>query len=137
MPSHTHIIHINTPSHTQTLYLPTHPVKPIHAQSHTNYTYRHTQARPFTHIIHIDTLSHAQSHTHYTYRHTQSHPFTHTLYIPTYPVIAARVLLYAPSQKQDNTYHGLCYTSRGALAGTRNSSMCPPHEGSTRRPIAP
>ena len=24
---------------------------------------------------------------------------------------------------QDNTYRGLCYTSRGALAGTRNSSM--------------
>ena len=23
-------------------------------------------------------------------------------------------------------YHGLCYTSRGALAGTRNSSMGPP-----------
>ena len=23
----------------------------------------------------------------------------------------------------DSTYHGLCYTSRGALAGTRNSSM--------------
>ena len=22
-----------------------------------------------------------------------------------------------------NTYHGLCYTSRGALAGTRNSSI--------------
>ena len=31
----------------------------------------------------------------------------------------------------------LCYTSRGALAGTRNSSMGPPHEGSIRRPIAP
>ena len=28
----------------------------------------------------------------------------------------ARVLLYAPSHRQDNTYHGLCYTSRGALA---------------------
>ena len=28
-------------------------------------------------------------------------------------------------------------SSRGALAGTRNSSMCPPHEGSIRRPIAP
>ena len=27
-----------------------------------------------------------------------------------------------------------CYTSRGALAGTRNSSMGPPHEGSIRRP---
>ena len=27
---------------------------------------------------------------------------------------------------QDNTYHSLCYTSCGALAGTRNSSMGPP-----------
>ena len=51
--------------------------------------------------------------------------------------LTARVLLYAPSHRQDNTYHGLCYTSRGALAGTRNSSMSPPHEGSIRRPIAP
>ena len=51
--------------------------------------------------------------------------------------LTARVLLYAPSHRQDNTYHGLCYTRRGALAGTRNSSMCPPHEGSIRRPIAP
>ena len=24
---------------------------------------------------------------------------------------------------QDSTYHGLCYTSRGALAGMRNSSI--------------
>ena len=40
--------------------------------------------------------------------------------------LAARVLLYASSHRQDNTYHGLCYTSRGALAGTRNSSMDPP-----------
>ena len=51
--------------------------------------------------------------------------------------LTARVLLYAPSHRQHNTYHGLCYTSRGALAGTRNSSMGPPHEGSIRRPIAP
>ena len=34
--------------------------------------------------------------------------------------LTARVLLYAPSHRQDNTYHGLCCTSRGALAGTRN-----------------
>ena len=34
--------------------------------------------------------------------------------------------LYAPSHRQDSTYHGLCYTSRGALAGTINSSMGPP-----------
>ena len=44
--------------------------------------------------------------------------------------LTARVLLYAPSHRQDNTYHILCYTSCGALAGTRNSSMGPPHEGS-------
>ena len=36
--------------------------------------------------------------------------------------LAAMVLLYAPSHRQDSTY------SRGALAGTRNSSMGPPHE---------
>ena len=40
--------------------------------------------------------------------------------------LTARVLLYAPSHRQDNTYHCLCYTSRGALAVTRNSSMGPP-----------
>ena len=51
--------------------------------------------------------------------------------------LTARVLLYAPSHRQDNTYHGLCYTSRGTLAGTRNSSMGPPHEGSIRRLTAP
>ena len=50
--------------------------------------------------------------------------------------LTARVLLYAPSQT-GNTYHSLCYTSRGALAGTRNSSIGPPHEGSIRRPTAP
>ena len=31
--------------------------------------------------------------------------------------LAAWVLLYAPSHRQDSTYHGLWYTSRGALAG--------------------
>ena len=40
--------------------------------------------------------------------------------------LAARVLLYAPSHRQDITYHGLYYTSHRALAGTRNSSMGPP-----------
>ena len=34
--------------------------------------------------------------------------------------LIARVLLYAPSHRQDSTYHGFCYTSRGSLAGTRN-----------------
>ena len=40
--------------------------------------------------------------------------------------LTARVLLYAPSHRQDSIYHSLCYTSRGALARTRNSSMGPP-----------
>ena len=52
-------------------------------------------------------------------------------------LLTARVILYAPSHRQDSKYHSLCYTSRGALAGTRNSSMGPPHEGSIRRPIGP
>ena len=34
--------------------------------------------------------------------------------------LTARVLLYAPSHRQeDSIYHSLCYTSRGALAGMR------------------
>ena len=37
--------------------------------------------------------------------------------------LTARVLLYAPSHRQDSTYHGLRYTSHGALAGMRNSTM--------------
>ena len=37
--------------------------------------------------------------------------------------LAARVLLYAPSHRQDSKYHSLCYTSYGALAGTRNNPM--------------
>ena len=40
--------------------------------------------------------------------------------------LAARVILYAPSHRQDSTYHGLCYISRWALAGTRNCSIEPP-----------
>ena len=36
--------------------------------------------------------------------------------------LAAKVLLYASSHRQDNTYHGLCYTSRGALAGTNHNN---------------
>ena len=51
--------------------------------------------------------------------------------------LTARVLLYAPSHREDDTYHGLCYISRGALAGTINNSVGPPHEGSIRLPIAP
>ena len=62
-----------------------------------------------------------------------------------YSFLTARVLLYAPSHRQDSTYHGLCYTSRGALAGTRNTFLWrkaiiipipKPGKDSTNRPIA-
>ena len=36
--------------------------------------------------------------------------------------LTTRVLLYAPTHRQDSTYHSLCYTNRGALAGMSNSS---------------
>ena len=42
--------------------------------------------------------------------------------------LAARVLLYVSSQRQDNTYHILCYTSSRALAGTRNRSQIVRHK---------
>ena len=40
--------------------------------------------------------------------------------------LAGMDLLYVPSHRQDSTYHSLCYTSLGALTGTRNGSMGPP-----------
>ena len=48
--------------------------------------------------------------------HSDSEKGTHCLHIGYSYRLTARVLLYAPSHRQDNTYHGLCYTSRGALA---------------------
>ena len=51
---------------------------------------------------------------------------THCCHIGYSFQLAARVLLYAPSHRQDSTYNSLCYTSCKALAGTRNSSMGPP-----------
>ena len=41
--------------------------------------------------------------------------------------LTAMVLVYALSHRQDSTYHGLCYTSRGALAGMRNNVGVKPH----------
>ena len=40
--------------------------------------------------------------------------------------LVAKDLLYASSHREDSTYHGLCYISRGAMVGTRNSSTSPP-----------
>ena len=35
--------------------------------------------------------------------------------------ISSKGYLYAPSHRQDNADHSLCYTSHGALAGMRNN----------------
>ena len=43
-----------------------------------------------------------------------------------FPISSKGSFIYASSHTQDDTYHGFCYISRGALAGTRNSSMGPP-----------
>ena len=40
--------------------------------------------------------------------------------------LAARVLLYIPTHRQDSAYLSICYSSCGTLGGTRNSSMSPP-----------
>ena len=45
----------------------------------------------------------------------------HCRHIGYYYQLTARVLLYAPSHRQDNTY--LFYTSRGALAETRKHTV--------------
>ena len=37
-------------------------------------------------------------------------------------LISSKGSVYAPFHRQDSTFHGLCYTSRGGLAGTRNIS---------------
>ena len=59
---------------------------------------------------------------------------THCRYMGYSFQLTARVRLYAPSHRQDSSYHSLCYIT---LAGMRNSSMGQPFEGSIRRPIAP
>ena len=51
---------------------------------------------------------------------------THCCHIGSSFRLAARVLLYASCHRQDNTYHRVCYTSCGALAGMRNCPMVPP-----------
>ena len=62
----------------------------------------------------------------------KGNPLLHRLLFP----INSKGSCICTSHIQDGTYHGLCYASRGALAGTRNSSMGSPQEGSIRRPIA-
>ena len=51
--------------------------------------------------------------------------------------LAARVFYMHHSTDRIAHTRAFFYTSRGTLAGTRNSSMDQPHEGSIRQPIAP
>ena len=49
------------------------------------------------------------------------------------------VILYAPSHRQDNTYHSLCYTSRGEDNGWKRmrSRLCRPSGESKGQPPLP
>ena len=60
---------------------------------------------------------------HMVKNHSNSEKGNHCRHMDYFFRLTARVLLYAPSHRQDTTYHSLRYTSRGALAGTRNSIM--------------
>ena len=42
--------------------------------------------------------------------------------------LTAMVILYAPSHRQDSTYHGLCYTSRGAYRIAHSTAFVTPVE---------
>ena len=111
----------------------TYPHTNIHTHPHTHIP-RHTHSHTYTYITHthIDRNIH-QKNTHKHIKHTYIHTHTQT-YIHTHIYthigysfrLTARILLYASSHRQDSTYHGFCYTSHGALAETRNSSMGPP-----------
>ena len=62
--------------------------------------------------------------THFIYGYMASEIWQRTTHIargnwlPPHSIrLASRVLLYLPSHRQDNTYHGLCYTNSEALPG--------------------
>ena len=134
---HTHIhTYIHIYIHTSCIHIYTY----IHTYIHTHIlTYTHTLIEKFIfrmvgsgffslsrerEMFYLTTHS-----THFTYGYMASDIWLRTILIVRKETrcrhigysyrLTARVLLYAPSHRQDNTYHGLCYTSRGALAGTR------------------
>ena len=51
--------------------------------------------------------------------------------------LTARVLLYAPSHRQDNTYHGFCYTSRPHTCIHKHTFSDQPPIHSTDQSIQP
>ena len=51
-----------------------------------------------------------------------------------FPISSNGSFICTSSHRQDSTYHSLCYTSRGALAGTRNRSDDPSHHEQTLLP---
>ena len=102
-----------------TFFLRLHGVK-LMVKDHTDYERR---KRPEREMFYLTTHS-----THFIYGYMASDIWLRTILIVRKETrcrhigysyrLAARVILYAPSHRQDNTYHGLCYTSRGALAKT-------------------
>ena len=105
---------------------------PLTGRNHTP-TYREDEYNREREIFYLTTHS-----THFIYGYMVSDIWLRTILIVRKETHCHHIgYSYRLTARQDNTYHDLCYTSRGALAGTRNSSMGPSHEGSIRRPIAP
>ena len=46
---------------------------------------------------------------------------------PLFPISSKGSFVCTIPHSQESTYHSLCYTSRGELAGTKNSSIGPLH----------
>ena len=110
--------HTHTHTHTHNLKITTHkkPPKNLSKQSGTINKFIITVRRK--EMFYLTTHS-----AHFIYGHIKDHSGSdrgnplppHGLF---FPISSKGSCLYASSYRQDNTYHGLCYTSRGALAGT-------------------
>ena len=124
-----YITHTHTHTHTHK--------KLSHKQAHKTNTHKHIMILLFIYLYIPITgrkeMFYLMTHsTHFIYSYMVSDIWQSTTKIVRYKTrcchmgysfqLTARVLLYAPSHRQDCTYHSLCYTSHGSLAGTRNSS---------------
>ena len=92
----------------------------------TGWTYRAVSLS--WHILKMEMIFYLTTHsTHFIYGYMASDIWLRTILIVRKEIccrhtgysfrLAARFFLYALSHRQDSTYHSLCYTSRGALAG--------------------
>ena len=96
---------------------------------------KHTKKQGLSALMVLFSLEGMKHSTHFIYGYMASDIWLRTIQIAREETrcrhmgnsfqLAARIILYASSHRQDNTNQGLCYTSRGALAGTSNQNEKP------------